>query len=497
MRAFSSLQVRLLIAFVSVAAIALGVAAGAFLAIRAGDERDDARLRIDASYMAIAGAFSLRQIAGASPDELQAVVDELADKYDVRVLMLDANDTIVHDSASKLDGSTFEPGDDMRYRDAAPASAIRFEPATSTGTEFIVVRGDPSVFTGAADASPPVTTQQIVPSAQGVTVDLSPPKYQVALAIPPSLLSRAWSSTLPGLAIAAGIALPLAAAVALFAARHITRPLVTLTTASHEFATGRLETPLPVERSDEVGRLSRAFAEMTARVTAAQAEMRTLIQNVSHDMKTPLTSIMGFAQALKDGRPGDMDQAVRMGAIIHDEAQNLSARLTGLIYLSELEAGAVIVEPRPFDAGALLRELANRIGAGATARGLEFEADIPGEPLMANADPAKVERALENLLDNARRFAPEGGRIRVAAARDATAVCLDVTNDAPDLTEADVPRLFERFYRLDRTRASHGAPGTGLGLPIARDLATLNKGTLTATLSGGEITFTLSLPATG
>jgi len=184
----------------------------------------------------------------------------------------------------------------------------------------------------------------------------------------------------------------------------------------------------------------------------------------------------------------------RMGEVIHEEARRLTARLDDLMYLSELEGGQAVVEREEIDLGKLLWAAVARVEPDLRTRGVELQIAVPAG-LVGSADGAKLERAVENLVENARRYTPDGGRVRVTAkavagARGATVI--EVANTAADIEPQEIPRLFERFYRRDRSRS--GTRGSGLGLPIARDLVELQGGTLDAALEGAEIVFRLRLP---
>ncbi|HSP56173.1 MAG TPA: HAMP domain-containing sensor histidine kinase, partial [Dehalococcoidia bacterium] len=242
--------------------------------------------------------------------------------------------------------------------------------------------------------------------------------------------------------------------------------------------------------------LARAFTDMAERVGQAQTKMRALVGNISHDMKTPLTSIIGFSQALRDDEKMSISESQRMAAIIHEEAQRLNARLNDLLYLSEIESGQVVLQRDVVDMSSVLRIAIERVQRDIGSRGITLAADL--SDVEVTTDGQKLERILENLLDNARKFTPDGGQITVRTGVDAVsgAAWSEVSNNQEGLTEEELPLLFDRFYRRDRSRNGRQA-GSGLGLAIARDLAQLLGGSLTASLENGFITFHLELPASG
>jgi signal transduction histidine kinase len=320
-------------------------------------------------------------------------------------------------------------------------------------------------------------------------------RYGLLLAVSEETLTHAWLDMLPALGIAAGIAIPVAILLALIVARYITRPLEQLTTASRAMASGTFDVSVSVDREDEVGRLATAFTDMADRVGQARTKMRTLVGNISHDMKTPLTSIIGFSQLLRDEETVKGSEAHRMAGIIHDEAQRLNARLNDLLYLSEIESGQVVLQRDVISLPALLSAALERIQRDATERRITISFDVDADANLTT-DGQKLERIVENLLDNARKFTPDDGRISVRSGSGPgdRSAWVEVTNSAEGITEEELPQLFDRFYRRDRSRNGRQA-GSGLGLPIARDLATLLGGTLVASLSDSEITFRLELPS--
>jgi signal transduction histidine kinase len=312
------------------------------------------------------------------------------------------------------------------------------------------------------------------------------------MAVSENTVARAWLNLLPWLALAAVIALPFAVGSAIVIARNITRPLSKLTVAADRMAQGAFDIDVPTDRRDEVGQLSRAFSTMATNVGETHMQMRALVANVSHDMRTPLTSILGFAQALRGGVITGEEESKHAGEVIYSEVAKLSERLNDLLFLSEIEAGQALLQREDVDLTEMVVSAIERIGS-VEERGITLSRDLtPG--VRALADRAKLERAVENLLDNARKFTPSGGDILVRTCEDGPeTACLEVANTATGIEEDEIPKLFERFYRRDAARTGRSA-GSGLGLPIARDLAELHGGTLEAHLSDGMIAFRMTIP---
>lgn len=485
MNLFRSLQGELIIASIVLVVVVLALAGGIFVNVRRGDQRQQELDHVTANATAIQNEFLLRQLRGESETDLAAFVDLAARAYDVRALMIDVNGDVLADSDGDLQGETI----------AFEASTV-FETSTLGGEPYLTIRPD--------DESPAhdlvlVAPPRISPLRTGGVIAIPPIRYSLMLAVSEGTLANAWLDLLPEMALAGAIALPVAILLAVLIARYITSPLEKLTAASLQMASGNFDVDVPVEREDEIGRLSRAFSSTAQRVGETQTQMRALVANVSHDMKTPLTSILGFSQALRDETESEAE-VHRMAGIIHEEAERLNARLNDLLYLAELESGQLLLQHEDVDLRRMIERVAARIAPDAERRGITLTIETAGAPTL-HTDEQKLERVLENLLDNARKFTPDGGRIDVRAAEAKGSGWIEVANTAEGLEPDELPRFFERFYRRDTRPPAHAesveAPrqaGSGLGLPIARDLAELLGGRLNASLVDGMLIMRLELP---
>ncbi|MBI5948730.1 MAG: HAMP domain-containing histidine kinase [Chloroflexi bacterium] len=487
MNPFRGLQARLMAAFLAIVVVALVVSSGVFVVIRRGDQERHALDRVVASSPAIYAQF----ISGAmhQGDSLQEIADAAASHHDVRVLVVNPSGLVEADSGGDLVGSRI---------DVPPAPANG--PAPNNGPRILGQPATPPYQSWRpADGTPGdglilVTSNfpRVRSGPGGEPAFARDEGFAIVLAVSEQTVTRAWLDLMPGLGLAALIALPVAALLAIVVARYIIRPLHDLTLATMRVAEGTFDVEVATGRRDEVGRLARAFSEMTRRVGETQSQMRRLLADVSHDLKTPLTSVLGFSQALRDGRATTPEEAQRMGAIIHDEASRLTARLQDVLLLSELDAGRAILDRSEVDLGRLAAAVAARFAQGFADRGITLHQDLP-PGITVDGDVPKLERALENLLDNARKFAPEGGEATISCEARGPLAVVVVRNAAPGIDPGEVERLFDRFYRRDGSRT--GTNGSGLGLAIARDLVELHGGTLTGATDGDGIAFTLALPA--
>jgi signal transduction histidine kinase len=459
---------------------ALAIAGSSFVLLRRGEEEDQAIEHVIAASPSIYTDFNFLQRRGDPVEELAAYIHEASDMQGIRILLVDMTDgTVVDDTGGDLALQQVVDNADIRSSFSQP------------------VRGRPFISWRPSDDGPArdLILVSALPGGGSPNIRSAEPYWPV-IAISETTVTRAWLDLLPNLGIAAAIGVPVAAVLAVLIASYITRPLHKLTVASQRIAEGHFDVDVALDRSDEVGRLSRSFDSMAQRVGDTHTQMRTLVANVSHDLKTPLTSILGFAQALRDGRALDEGEAKRMGQVIHEEASRLTARLNDLLYLSELEAGQAVLQRDAIDLGKLVEGAVGRIEPALADRSLHLNVDLAAG-VEVSADGAKIERAVENLLDNARKYTPSGGDINVRTYAENGAACLEVANAAPDLNADELPKLFERFYRHERARPGStdaAASGSGLGLTIARDLVQLHGGALATALRDGQIVFTMRLP---
>ncbi|HET9436402.1 MAG TPA: HAMP domain-containing sensor histidine kinase [Candidatus Limnocylindrales bacterium] len=279
---------------------------------------------------------------------------------------------------------------------------------------------------------------------------------------------------LPAVAIVTAlIAIP----IAWLLSRSITRPLRRLAEATSVVpAAGATPTPpLTPGGPREIRDLTHRFNAMAAELDRTRAEERELLANVRHDLRTPLTVVAGFAEALRDGTAtaAGSDGAARAGEAIAQEAQRMGRLVDDLRSIDELGTGGVALRPEALDPGALVADAVARFAPRAAAAGVALRADAdPG--LALAADRAAVERILGNLVDNAVAVSRHGGQVLVEARLAAGgAVALRISDDGPGFPAGSLERAFDRFYRADPARTG---PGTGLGLSIVRALARAHGG---------------------
>lgn len=470
-----SFQTKLIFAMTTVIVLAIFLAGAVFVVRDREERREQALARVAAASPAIYQQSLLALLPRPEDQEPFAVaLNDLAREQDTRILILSRDEVVLYDTGDRLTGRELDVprssfGDQQR-------GFISWEP----GRDF--PEGD-LTFVSA--------------SSRFVTGSGQEFPFRIVLAVQTDTIADAWLGVLPGLGLAALVAVLLATLAAIFLARQVAQPVRRLTEASEALAAGDFSQRVELDRDDEMGRLSRAFTAMTERIGQRDAQMRTLLANVSHDLKTPMTSITGYAQSLTDGTAAP-DDAPRIGGIIRDEAEHMNRLLADLLYLNEIDAGQVITRSEDAALGTILDRCIRRIEPATRAKEIDVSLDSADDAVLHGIDPEKVERALTNVLDNAAKFTPSGGAIHVRAWREngsaPAVVRCTVNNTGTSIADDDLPRVFDRFFRGDRSRRT--AAGSGLGLAITRELIELHGGAIeVASRPPDGVTFTISLPA--
>jgi len=271
-----------------------------------------------------------------------------------------------------------------------------------------------------------------------------------------------------------------AAVVARLAAGRVLRPVGQLTdTVERIRATGDLSAPIETPGRDEISRLGQAFAAMTAALDESVGAQRRLVADASHELRTPLTSLITNLELLAE-RPHD-PSAPALAAAALAEAGELRVLINDLVELARDGQAPLHIEDVRLDLAA------ERVAARAAGRtpGLRYELDC--RPTLVRGDPDALERAISNLVDNALKWSPPDGRIRISAAGGT----VEVSDDGPGIPADDLPYIFDRFYRSARARA---LPGSGLGLAIVRRIADMHNGTVEAIPLQQGVKFRISMP---
>jgi signal transduction histidine kinase len=279
--------------------------------------------------------------------------------------------------------------------------------------------------------------------------------------------------------------------VALLLAQNLLRPIRQLTRAASQLAKGDLSQRVEVQRSDELATLGRAFNRMAESLEAAEARRRDMTADIAHELRNPLAVQRAHLEALQDSV-----YPLSLGSLDPIEEQNrlLTRLVEDLRTLALADAGKLELERTPTDLYHLGEKVAARFQPQAAAQGVDIHISQQNAPPPLLVDPQRIEQILNNLLSNALRYTPRAGTINVGIKSDSDAAHLSVHDGGPGIPEGDLPHIFERFYKTDKSRR-RSESGTGLGLSIARKLAQAHGGDLIAENhpEGGAL-FRLSLP---
>jgi len=462
---FRSLHSRLLLSYLVIILVCLTlVGMGLLLFVWASPVGvGTSLLRLEAAVRA-----ALPQVVppeGVPPERLEMMLAKAAEDQGVRALLLDDTGVVRFDSEREWEG--------QRLEGVTRVPTVR---GRVRGT-FVAPSGGRWTFVG-----------QVVPAPDG--------RRQLALlASTQSRLGVAvWfmENLVPPLLEAGGVALVLSVLLAWLMARSVARPLRRVAAAATSIAQGDLSQRVPLSGPREVRDLASAFNRMAEQVEATQQAQRDFVANVSHELKTPLTSIQGFSQAILDGMASEPEAVQRAARIVYDEAERMRRMVEELLSLARFDAGQVQMAQEPVDLGGLLAQCVERMMPQAEAAGDRLILSAP-DGLAVIGDADWLTQVFVNLLDNAIRHTRDG-RVEVAARRADGWIEVTVTDTGEGIPPEDLSRIFERFYQADKSRRRKG--GVGLGLPIAREVIRLHGGEITAeSVVGLGSRFTVWLPA--
>ncbi|NUS27949.1 MAG: HAMP domain-containing protein [Streptomyces sp.] len=286
----------------------------------------------------------------------------------------------------------------------------------------------------------------------------------------------------------AGLVLAVTVAVTAVVATRLVRPLRALTAAAQQ--PPQLHVRVPVTTRDETGILAAAFNDLTERRERLEDQRKAMVSDIAHELRSPLTNIRGWLEVTKDGV---VAPAPELLASLHEEALVLQRIIDDLQDLAAADAGTLRLQREPVRADELLGQVAAAHRVAADTAGVTLRTATDGEPWL-DADPVRMRQALGNLVSNALRHTPVGGTVTLAARCEGDDVVLEVTDTGSGIAPEDIPQVFDRFWRAEKSR-SRRTGGSGLGLPIVRHLMAAHGGTVeVASEPGAGSVFTLRVP---
>jgi two-component system sensor histidine kinase BaeS len=286
--------------------------------------------------------------------------------------------------------------------------------------------------------------------------------------------------------IAGGIGLLLS--LVLF--RGVVRPIRGMTAMARRIASGDYGARAPATSADEVGHLADSLNMMAESLATLERLRKDLVANVAHELRTPLSNLRGYLEAIRDGVTPASPETV---TLLHEETMRLVRLVQALHELSVFDAGLSRLREDAVDVGALIRRLLDLRRGEFAERGLALRCDV-AVPSAVRADPDLLTQALHNLVDNALRYTPKGGEVTVRASQLDRLVTIAVTNSGEGIAEDDLPYIFERFYRGEKSRSRDSA-GAGIGLAVVREVARVHGGDVGASSRNGETTVWLTVAA--
>ncbi len=463
-----TLSIRWKVALGTLLALTLGLTVASILAFRSIERLE--LLRAEEALAARTGlvSFALEPLLSRSADRprLQTMAKELGRHASARVTIIDHTGNVLADS---------DVADDAVAQIENHSTRPEVQQAFASGRGTNARRSD-------------TTGQRTVYLALQVTPAGAKHPSIVRLGLPLTLLEQRVHDLQRTLMIAFGVAFVIAVTVSLFIARGLTRPLSDIAVVARQLAGGSLGQRIQTKSNDEVGVLAATLNQMADQMDRDITALRRLEQvrkdfvaNVSHELRTPLTSIKGYVEALLDGAKDNPEEATRFLQIILNQSDRLNLILEDLLQLSQIESGLVRFKRDPVRLSALVERTLPLIRPLVDKKRQSLTVAVSPDLPPVSGDEDRLVQVLTNLLDNAVKYTPEGGTIHIAGriagqpADDPAQVELSVTDTGIGIPDADRPRVFERFYRVDKAR-SREMGGTGLGLSIVRHIVEAHNG---------------------
>lgn len=450
-----SIQFRLFLAFLTIALVSVlvvGVSANRIASSRFGEFVSEGGMAARNLQITLASYYERR---GSWSDAHEFVLS-LASSYPGRILLVDDSTVVVADSSQRLLGQRVSAG---------------------------ILRSGLPILSGNRQVGTLLVTGGMMGGMMG----------GMGMGMRHFLERDFIASVNRSLVLSAVVTVFLAALVSFILSRRLTTPIREVTQAAHEMAAGNLGHRVLVKSKDEIGDLAESFNRMAMSLENAETLRRNMIADIAHELRTPLTSIQGYLEAIQDGVISPTKENL---ASIHEETILLGRLVDDLRDLSQAEAGRLHLHKEESDAGEIVRRQISAAEPLAIKKGTTIETTIPSSLSKVWVDRDRLGQVLRNLLNNSLTFTPEGGRIRVVIEEKPGFLEVSVSDTGSGIAPEDLPFVFERFYRADKSRA-RASGGAGLGLTIAKYLVEAHGGSIRAESEhgkGAKFTFTVPLP---
>jgi signal transduction histidine kinase len=495
---FRSIRSRLSLSFAGIslaAAIVLGLV---LLAILRNYYLNQEIQHLSGNAQAIARVLRMMVSSQEPPDQIQSQIENLAFFSQTRIQVYDPDGQLLYDSGSpqnlsvnldtigqlpppKQDGalrrfmiiSIGSTGSDRVTVPAAttPSPSSENEIFVFGSSETVPVAGSPFGFDLNSETTTDSSRSKLIVAEWIRDPQTNEELGSVRLSEGPDYGSDILRSVAWGWALASAVAVLIAAGIGRYISRRISAPVLALTNVTGRMARGDLSSRADVTSRDEFGQLGRSFNEMAAQVETTVTTLRAFVSDAAHEIRTPLTVLRTNLDLILDER--DVANRAAFVADAKVMVQRLEELNTNLLDLSRLEAYAHAAKETIVDLKELLESRSEVYASQAEQSGLVFEQDLPSEPVFILGDGNEIVRAIDNLVDNACKFTPQDGTIRVALTQHGEQAVISIIDTGIGIPEEDLPQVFHRFHRGRNTTAY---PGSGLGLAIVKAIVTTHDG---------------------
>ncbi len=392
---------------------------------------------------------------------ISAVAERASRTFDVRILLYSQNKQVVFDTHSGSEVGLPYPARRIFPRNATPLARDK------NGANWLY-------------------TLEKLPDGSFLMVASPRPRI--------SILSVFNDEFLPLILQGGIVALILSLVVAFFFARWIADPLQKVVLAARSLPSDAIK-PVETRGPHEVQELTRAFNAMIARMQASQQSQREFVANVSHELKTPLTSIQGFAQAILDGTADTGASRQQAAQVIYTESGRMHRMVLDLLDLARLDAGTADITMSPVNVSALLNAVSEKFSPQSQRMGVTIEVMVSPDLPTVTADGDRMAQVFTNLVDNALKFTPRNGSVSLRAVAENNEMRISVTDTGAGIPEEAQAHIFDRFYQADPARRGGEMHGAGLGLAIAHEIVVAHGGRISVRSGVGKGTsFDVFLP---
>jgi signal transduction histidine kinase len=461
---FTSLRARLWLTYAVIIILILTIlGASIFVYIIRNPAIDrQALVRLDAAKTMIQRQLNDR---GFLARDRQAVLERIGDSFEIRLILFDESMDLLLDSQPNQSPVIWTSGDTKLLQRGYISDQ---DGRTWLYSSLLLDTGDVLLLT--------------LPRRGGIQL-LSSPFLRETLR----------EDFLPSFFRAGLIAFVLAVIFAAWMGKWISSPLQEMEKAARTLSEGEFQQIL-IQGPDEVRSLASSYNEMVEKVKSSQQSQRDFVANVSHELKTPLTSIQGFSGAILDGTVTDGPALQKAADIIKTEADRMFRLVVDLLDLARFDAGTIVLDRQALDLERLLNQVGSQLIPQAVEAQVQLTLDIDPLPTCVG-DEDRLSQVFTNLVDNAIKHTPAGGFVRLSARRESGMARIAVIDSGEGIPEEHLNRIFERFYKVDGARKKEAKPGTGLGLAIAQQIVQAHGGDIIVRSQIGDGTaFEVNLP---